>query len=190
MRDKFIAKQASFRANDMRKLINFNRHSGLELYDSYKRNGIFHTHETDVAAAIGIQALDAITKAGISEGLVQGYLSEIVIDGLVSLAMKAELWQSLGAPESVARCRSWISEGSDQARKRRIQELLGVQERRSNRFLLLSGDREPTTTDDIAKLYARADEPLRTIVDALALAKRVEALGTGALFTLELEQMT
>lgn len=187
MIDQWTATQVALPFAITRKLINYDNHRGHELSDIYKRAGLFKTHATDAAALIGIPAVYLYVKLGVPAGVISRHIGEIVHEGLTVLSMMPEHWIIKGSAEDMKAGRNMIGVGSDQDRKRRVQELFGIQERRASRFLLVSPDHRVTTTNDITKLYGtpKTGEALHMIIDAHALAMDVHACCPGGIFTLE-----
>lgn len=187
MVDQWQATQVKMPFAITRRLIDFSKHNGPEVSDSYSRAGLFQTHGTDAAALIGMPAILNYSKLGIPAGTISRHIGEIVYEGLVFLAMMPEHWIFKGSDNDMRDGRKLIKDGSEQDRKRRIQEMFGIQQRRASRFLLVDGDHRVSTTRDIAEKYAtpKPSESLLMIVDAHALAMDVHTCCPGGLFTLE-----
>jgi len=187
MTDQWNATQVAMPFTITRRLIDYNKHRGMELSDIYQRSGIFTTNVTDAAALIGIPAVYLYVKLGVPAGVISRHIGEIVYEGLSFLSMMPEHWIFKGSAEDIEDGRKLIGVGPDHERKRRVQELFNIQERRASRFLLVSPDHQVSTTNDITKLYGtpKRGEPLHMIIDAHALAMDVHACCPGGIFTLE-----
>lgn len=132
---------------------------------------------------IGIAALGHLTLAAIPLGLVARQVGELVYEGLTYLASDASFWAINGSVEDVESAQRWVWTGN-QSQKRRIQELLGIQERRSSRFLAVGTDHVPTTFNDMGQAFAELGKPLSALLDAWWLADQIRDACPGILFTL------
>lgn len=164
-------------------------YKGTNLHYVFSSLNIFKDRNGDVASAIGVGVLASVSKAAVSLNVVAPYISELVHEGLIYLGTHAELWQAVECPEDISQFRNWIAEGPDHIRRYRLQTLFGIQERRANRFLLLSGEKAVSTTNDIGKAYESADAPRRLVFDALAFANQLRASTQCPLFTIVRENV-
>jgi DNA-binding transcriptional ArsR family regulator len=185
MGEDIVIKQMPFGANKMRALVDFKKHTGLELYDAYKRLAIFPGHETDVGAAIGILALSRLWEAGIHPQVVSRHLSEINYAGLVHLGMNADLWRINGSGERLVKFRDSIFCGTEAERSCKVAGAFDVQQRRISRFLLVSNQTHCVTTKDLVELYSKEQNAASFVVDGYAIARMVKDSCKGALFTIQ-----
>jgi hypothetical protein len=183
--ENYIVKQRTLRAVDMNSLVDFKKHNGVNLHYAYRGAVLFNSPETDVAAGVGVMALEAVAQAGIPLSAVTPSLGRLVHAALTYLALDVELWRFHGPAEKVAEFRSWITDGTTEARKRRVQELLGIFERGSSRFLLLSGDHSLSGADQITDVFGSASRPFTAVLDAWAFANKLKTNCSGALFIFE-----
>lgn len=181
----FLVRQRVFRSAEIKSLVDFKKHSGPSIYHAYKSVALFDTHEIDVAAGIGLMALDDAVGAGLPLSAVTPQLGKLVHAAVTDLSCDIENWRFSGSPKQAARFRDWFAKADGTARKRRIQELLGISERGHSRYLLLSASKELMAGNDIDEAFGPRKRPFTYVLDAFSYAEVLKSKIGGALFNLE-----
>ncbi|VXC84582.1 hypothetical protein [Sphingomonas sp. AX6] len=138
--------------------------------------------DLDLNAVFGTLALSECLKAGFPTQIVIKHLSPLVNEGLTILGSDPLRWRISGAADDNLQFREWMTKVEGPAFRRRVQELLGIQERTAHRFLVLKGAKVPFACDDVAEVLGRDDAAALLIISASALANQIRAYSPDPLF--------
>lgn len=140
--------------------------------------------EIDVEVALGATVLGLCShlRVNIEEvACVQGPLINFAI---THLASDPRYLNVVGEGEELTSFQMLFStEQGDGRRRRGIQELFGIQERRSHRYLVRKPGEGWTVNDDIGDRIRSGKEPLVFVLDGVAVADKLSTDVAGPFFT-------
>jgi hypothetical protein len=174
-----------FTVNGLAALTRLPPQENRKLHDQYMIRRTALGRDLDLNAAIGTLALAECRKAGVAPELVVCHLTPVVNEVLTELAPEPARWRIPGGADESARFRDWMNEVEGPRLRRRVQELLGIQERPAHRFLVLQNGKPPFAADDIIEVFDRADAPVMFVVSAASLANQIRAHIPDPLFIFE-----
>lgn len=156
-----------------------------KLHDQYCSRRTSLGKALDLEASIGTLALADCRKAGIAPDAVVQHIAPVVREALINLASEPPRWRVPGGLDEHTKFSDWMTQPEGPGFRRRVQELLGIQERPANRFLVLQNGKPPCVTDEIMEVFDRADAPVVFVVSAASLANQIRAHIPDPLFILE-----
>lgn len=176
--------QKIFHTNSFKRLTPQNPHFHFQLCSKYLDQKPRPGRKFDVEAAIGTVALSDASDAGINVDVVLQRVDQLVLEGLINLAIESYPWPVDGDPEIAEQIEAQISGLPDTMRRRKIEELLDVYERPAKRFLVLDAEKVAKTTNDISPFVDSATGLPFWTLDAKKLANRVREFCSDPLFNL------
>jgi len=179
------AKLYQFNPNGVSVLTKLSHHESRQLHDKYVSRRTSFGKDLDLEAGVGTLILAECKKAGIAPESVVQHITPVAYETLINLASEASRWRVPGGPDDHANLNSQMNELKGPGFRRRVQELLGIQERPAHCFLVLQNGKPPFATDNIIEVFDRADAPVMFVVSAASLANQIRAHVPDPLFVFE-----
>lgn len=186
--NKYKITQENMRQRDLNEMINFGRHTGYDLSHVYNGLNLPSSCEDYIGAAIGMMAFSDVVQFGVPMAVIAQHVGGLRNAALTELGMDVERWQFRGTPEETAQYREWISDGPEQVRRRKLQDILGIAERPSYQYLFLNRNQTVSVANNIDEKFGSKKCRFSIILDAFGYADEVRKCHPGTLFTIETEK--
>lgn len=183
MSRNWIVKQAAFNLSSLKTLTGQDDHRCRTLVERYQQSSPIAGREYNVGTAIGAIGFAAMDAAGIPFDAGSGPFRALMYYVLSELARTSLRSGFKGTPEELAQFLEWFETGNEHLDQRRLHELLNIQERAANRYLVVAGQ-DCFTTNDKDEAFERGDHVARKVVDAQKIADKLRNYRSD-LFTFE-----
>lgn len=127
--------------------------------------------QLDASDALALICLAESSAARVDLKLVAPALPYVVNAGLLHLALGTMPWPFVGGPLEEDEFRKWLGSQHAMVGHRHVQELLGIQERGTQQFIVLGASEPALRTDIVA---AVTDRVVGTFINAHALAQKLK----------------
>lgn len=140
--------------------------------------------EIDVEVALGAVVLGLCTHLRVNIEEVACAHGPLINFALTHLASDPQHWKTLAEGEELTKFEMLFAAEQGGGRRRRgIQELFGIQERRAHRYLVRKPGENWKVSDNIGDRIISGTEPFVFVFDGVAVADRLSASAAGPFFT-------
>lgn len=137
----------------------------------------------DVEIALSVLIQSMCTQLRVDPRVFGRAYSPFVNSALLHLASDPKQWTFLLNDDEEVRTQLFGENEGSGLRRRRIQELLGIQERPTGRYLLLRPGQTWSVSDHVCEKIGVGEEPALIMLDATAIANTLSRSCSGPFFT-------
>ncbi len=178
----WLIKQAKIPPRMIRNLLPDSRIKQWDFFDLYAQLGTSRRGEDDVAAIVGASIFSECVKADIAIPAAMKLVPQIINDALVYLASNPSNWHVQGEAVDTERFKEFLTAGTANDQYLRAQDLLGIVNRSSGRFLIRQSDGRVMTAKLPSEVFHQANSATSIVVDGHGIANKLKPSIPGALF--------